>query len=53
MSPAVSKKQQQFMALCAHSPAHAKGQCPKPEVAREFAKAPHFKKLPQRARRTT
>jgi len=27
--PAKSKSQQQFMAICEHSPQHARGKCPK------------------------
>ncbi len=50
--PARSRAQQRFMALCAHSPAHARGQCPTKAVAREFAQAPGgLKGLPPRATR--
>ena len=38
--PAKSRKQQQFMAICAHNPKHAKGKCPSPKVAREFSFKP-------------
>ena len=38
--PAKSKKQQQFMAICAHSPSHAKGKCPSKSVAKEFSHKP-------------
>ena len=38
--PAVSKKQQQFMAICAHSPDKAKGACPSSKVAEEFSHKP-------------
>lgn len=44
--PAKSKAQQQFMAVCEHSPQHARGRCPSPSVAREFAKTP-TKALPR------
>lgn len=49
--PARSKAQQRFMAMCAHNPKHAQGTCPPPDVAREFARAPNFKRLPTRAKR--
>jgi hypothetical protein len=35
--PAVSRKQQRFMAMCAHNPKHAKGKCPAKKVAKEFS----------------
>ena len=35
--PAKSKAQQRFMGMCAHNPKHARGKCPSPKVAREFA----------------
>ncbi len=35
--PAKTKKQQKFMAICAHEPQHAKGKCPSHKVAREFS----------------
>ncbi len=35
--PAVSKAQQQFMAICQHSPQHARGKCPSKKVASEFS----------------
>ena len=38
--PAVSKKQQQFMAICAHSPGKARGKCPSKKVAQEFSHKP-------------
>jgi hypothetical protein len=38
--PAVSKKQQRFMALCSHHPEKAKGKCPPKKVAKEFPRAP-------------
>jgi hypothetical protein len=38
--PAKSKKQQQFMAMCAHSPGKAKGKCPPHDVAQEFSHKP-------------
>lgn len=38
--PAKTKKQQRFMAMCAHSPAHAKGKCPSMKVAKEFSHKP-------------
>ena len=40
--PAKTRKQQQFMAICAHEPGKAKGKCPSPKVAKEFS---HGKKL--------
>lgn len=36
--PAKSKKQQRFMAACAHNPESMKGKCPPKKVAREFSK---------------
>ena len=48
--PATSKAMQRFMGLCAHDPSHARGKCPAPAVAREFAKTKH-KDLPERARK--
>lgn len=38
--PAKSKKQQQFMAICAHSPGKARGNCPSKKVAMEFSHKP-------------
>lgn len=38
--PAKSKKQQRFMAMCAHNPEEAKGKCPPKDVAEEFSKKP-------------
>lgn len=38
--PAKSKKQQQFMAICAHTPGKAKGKCPPKSVAEEFSHKP-------------
>lgn len=35
--PAKTRKQQRFMAMCAHSPKHAKGKCPSKKVAKEFS----------------
>lgn len=35
--PAVSRKQQRYMAMCAHNPTHAKGKCPSMKVAKEFS----------------
>jgi hypothetical protein len=49
--PAVSKAQQKFMAMCAHSPKHAKGECPDKETAREFSHT-GGKKLPARKKRS-
>ncbi len=37
--PAVSKKQQRFMGMCAHSN-HPPDQCPDRKVAREFSYKP-------------
>lgn len=48
-SKAVSKAQQRFMGLCLHRPQHARGECPSPAVAREFAETKH-KGLPARKR---
>lgn len=45
--PSVSKRQQRFMAMCEHSPKHARGECPDQETAREFARTPR-KGLPER-----
>jgi len=36
--PAVSKRQQQFMAICAHQPQVAKGKCPPKKVAIKFSR---------------
>lgn len=40
--PAKSRAQQQFFAICEHSPQHAKGKCPKMTKAKmhEFAATP-------------
>lgn len=38
--PAVSKKQQKFMGICAHNPSAARGSCPSKKVAREFSFKP-------------
>jgi len=38
--PAKSRKQQRFMAMCAHSPSHASGKCPDKQTAREFSHKP-------------
>lgn len=35
--PAKSRKQQRFMAMCLHSPKHAKGKCPSKTVSKEFS----------------
>lgn len=37
--PSTTQKQHNFMALCAHSPQHAKGKCPPQGVASEFVAA--------------
>lgn len=37
--PAVSKKQQRFMAMCTHDRVHAYGKCPSEKVSREFSTA--------------
>lgn len=39
-NPAVSGKQQRFMAMCAHSPGKARGKCPSQSVAEEFSHKP-------------
>jgi len=36
-NPAVSAKQQRFMAMCANNPSKAQGKCPSKKVAREFS----------------
>jgi hypothetical protein len=36
-NPAVSEKQQKFMAMCAHNPSKARGDCPSTAVAKEFS----------------
>ena len=38
--PTKSKAMQRFMGLCKSHPEQARGKCPPPEVAAEFAKAP-------------
>jgi hypothetical protein len=38
--PAKSRKQQRFMAMCAHNPRHASGKCPDKKTAREFSHKP-------------
>lgn len=38
--PAVSKRQQRFMAMCAHTPGKAHGKCPPKKVAKEFSHKP-------------
>lgn len=38
--PAKTKRQQQFMAICAHQPGKAKGKCPSHKVAMEFSHKP-------------
>jgi hypothetical protein len=38
--PATSRKQQQFMAICAHTPGKARGKCPPHKVAQEFSHKP-------------
>ena len=38
--PAKSAKQQKFMAICAHTPDKAKGNCPSQKVAAEFSHKP-------------
>jgi hypothetical protein len=35
-NPAVSDKQQRFMAMCSHDPGKAQGKCPSKSVAKEF-----------------
>lgn len=42
--PAKTKRQQRFMAMCAHSPEKAYGKCPSKKVAREFSHMPKKKK---------
>ena len=37
--PSTSPKQARFMAMCAHSPQHAKGKCPSHAVSAEFNQA--------------
>lgn len=38
--PATSKRQQRFMAICAHNPGKARGKCPSKKVAKEFSHKP-------------
>mgnify|MGYP001604990653 CR=1 FL=1 len=38
--PAVSERQQKFMAMCEHDPKHARGKCPSRAVAKKFSKKP-------------
>ncbi len=38
--PAVSRKQQKFMAICAHNPSKARGKCPSHKVSEEFSHNP-------------
>lgn len=47
--PAKSKAQQKFMGMCstAEGRKQAMGKCPPKEVAKEFAKNPKGKKLPE------
>ncbi len=45
--PAKSKKQQQFMAMCAHNPEDARKDCPPKKVAEEFSKT-KTKNLPEK-----
>lgn len=40
LMPAKSRKQQQFMAVCANNPGNVKGKCPPKSVAKEFYKKP-------------
>lgn len=47
--PAKSKKQQKFMAMCAHNPEKARGDCPPKKVAEEFAKT-STKDLPEKVK---
>ena len=47
--PAKSKKQQRFMAMCAHNPEEARGKCPPKEVAKEFAET-KTKNLPDKVK---
>lgn len=45
--PAVSKAQQEFMAICSRNPGKAHHKCPSKKVAQEYARTPR-KNLPQR-----
>lgn len=36
--PASSRRQQRYMAMCAHTPSKARGKCPSKRVAKEFSK---------------
>ncbi len=38
--PAKSKRQQEFMAICEHTPGKARGKCPSHAVAAEFSHKP-------------
>lgn len=49
--PGTSKAQVRWARGCLHNPRHMEGHCPSQKVAREFAQAPDFKKLPTRARK--
>ena len=51
--PATSKAMQRFMGLCKSNPEKARGECPPPDVAAEFAKAPGgtVKGLPEKVAR--
>lgn len=53
--PAKSKKQQQFMAICAHDKSKARGNCPSKKVAMEFSHKPEGgyskAKMPKQDRR--
>ena len=51
--PAVSKKQQQFMAICSHTPGKAKGKCPSGKVAEEFSRKPKGGYMKKDRRETT
>lgn len=45
--PAVSARQQKFMAICSHHPSAAKGKCPPKKVAQEFSHNPPKRHKPK------
>ena len=49
--PSTSAKQARFMAMCRHSPQHARGKCPPMKVAREFNAADAAQALSKRKKR--
>jgi hypothetical protein len=43
--PSVSGKQHRFMAMCSHTPQHARGKCPSQKVSSEFVHADKGKRF--------